>query len=41
MRFVDLGIVLVIATVVLWGVSAAVPHIHDFIDELSAFYILD
>jgi len=39
MRFSDICILLVIATVLFWGLSAALPQIRDFISQLSTVYL--
>jgi hypothetical protein len=39
MRFSDICILLVVATAVIWGVSAALPHIRDLINELATVYL--
>jgi hypothetical protein len=39
MRFLDLCIMLVVVTAVLWGASVALPEIREFIHELATFYI--
>jgi hypothetical protein len=35
MRFLDICILLVVGTAVLWGASVALPEIREFIHELS------